>query len=517
MRERESSSFALARHPSCRSFASAACAIACVMSLRAHEMFVASKARGAEGSGRFLEARAERAAVVASASMDESAETRARAIEIANETRSSDVDDVVEVVFRSSAPKPQCDREHRFATDGFVPTFETFECDRGAVENPTRFRCAFRKLFYFESFCVGENIVVDTEAFDEYISVHRGSLNDPSNYAPVPFERVRGVLTSTGSCDVKITDTERYGGGGSGILATGFQAKTSAATKNRIIARETMTIYVIGGGYGSGNPWHELEQIVNMYELMLAHKMPKRGGRVLVFDSFKRTSADDAVKFHSPIYGELIRRVFSSEFPLSTMGLYIDEKRRESNISANDSDQSILFDRMAFVTSGGTSKLSRSGDSLGCNPSPVMTSFVSFVMDKLPEVKAVEATLDAVFVVRGSTTSHRQVVHSGYEALLKRVKNRPGVKVVDFAEVGDIIEQMKIVRSARAFVGVHGAGLTHALWMHEGSYVIEIAQEFRCHCYTAISDFAGHRYDKVEQHVSDEQFALMIMSKLGLL
>jgi len=41
---------------------------------------------------------------------------------------------------------------------------------------------------------------------------------------------------------------------------------------------------------------------------------------VLVFDSFKRTSADDAVKFHSPIYGELIRRVFSSEFPLSTMG-----------------------------------------------------------------------------------------------------------------------------------------------------------------------------------------------------
>jgi hypothetical protein len=426
------------------------------------------------------------------------------------------VDAFVELLPQTSPVPEKCQREHQFTMDGFTLPLETLACDEKAVENPTSIKCSFRKFEYFESFCLAENVVVDTKAFDVYISGPPENANDPSHYAPQPVQRMHGVLTSTGVCDIEIKDHARYGGGGTGVFTYGFESAKTAEMK-RVIARESEhVVYVIAGGYGSGNPWHELEQIVNLYEVMLAHHLPRDGGRVVIFDSFKRQSVEDVIKFHSPVYGELIKRVFSSNFPLTTMGLYIDEKRAQNGVGADETNQTILFDRMAFVPSGGTSKLSRGGkgESLGCTPSPVITSFISLVMDKLPEVKAVEATLDAVFIVRGVQTSNRRVVSRSYEELLNRVKDNPKVKVVDFAEVGDIIEQMKIVRSAKALVGQHGAGLTHALWMHQGSKVIEIADGFRCHCYTAISNFAGHEYQKISSGAND--LASSIITGLGL-
>ena len=422
----------------------------------------------------------------------------------------------VELLPQTSPVPNKCQREHQFMMTGFTPPYETLVCDEHTVENPTSVNCTFRKLVYHEAFCLAKNMVVDTNAFDVYISGPPANRDDASNYAPQPVQSMHGVLTSTGVCYVHIDRPERYGGGGTGVLTNGFAPKATPKTQ-RVIARESEhVVYVIAGGYGSGNPWHELEQIVNMYELMLAHRLPRSGGRVVVFDSYKRKSVEDVVKFHSPIYGELIRRVFSSNFPLTTMGLYIDEKRAQVGVEAKETNQTIVFDRMAFVPTGGTSKLSRGGDSLGCKPSPVMMSFISFIMDKLPEVKAVEATLDAVFIVRGIQSSVRRVVHAGYDELLRRVKDNPRVKIVDFAAVGNIIEQMKIVRSAKALVGLHGAGLTHALWMHQGSKVIEIADAFRCHCYTAISDFAGHEYEKIQSGSSDRELPAKVISKLGL-
>lgn len=178
------------------------------------------------------------------------------------------------------------------------------------------------------------------------------------------------------------------------------------------------------------------------------------------------------------------------------------------------------MDRLAFVPHGGTSFLSRTaggGDVLGCKPSPKVTSFVSFIMDALPEVKAIKPTMDAVFVVRGTKTSFRKTNHQGYSALLQRVKGKKKVRVVDFAEAGDIIEQMKIVRSAKALVGVHGAGLTHALWMHQGSRVLELTQEFRCHCYQAISNFVGHEWEGISKdRIMPRDFATMVLKKLGM-
>lgn len=69
--------------------------------------------------------------------------------------------------------------------------------------------------------------------------------------------------------------------------------------------------------------------VCNMYEVMLAHRLPRNDGRVVIVDSHKRMTSQEAASFHHPVYHELIRRVFSSGHDVTTLGIYIDEKTRE--------------------------------------------------------------------------------------------------------------------------------------------------------------------------------------------
>ena len=76
---------------------------------------------------------------------------------------------------------------------------------------------------------------------------------------------------------------------------------------------------------------------------------------------------------------------------------------------------------------------------------------------------------------------------------------------------------MKLVRSARALVGIHGVGLTHALWMRPGSFVLEVSTGFRCHCYRAIADFVGLTFESLETLSREpEKLASAALSRLGL-
>ena len=105
-------------------------------------------------------------------------------------------------------------------------------------------------------------------------------------------------------------------------------------------------------------------------------------------------------------------------------------------------------------------------------------------------MRDIESSLKAIFIVRGDRTSYRKVRVPGYDIILEHVaaeQRHQSSNAATSAEVGDVIEQMKVVRSARAIVGIHGAGLTQALWMRPDSLVLEISTGFRCHCYRALS------------------------------
>ena len=392
----------------------------------------------------------------------------------------------------------------------------------GFESNGAEIACTFRKMAYNEGLCVGKNIILDVDAFESYIFLAPQNPVDPNQYAP-PTDGLSGVLTSSvATCPEERSLTSnpaRFGLGGAQILARGFQGagvhETHFGSHDSSAHESSAIVFVIAGSYGAGNPWHELEQVMNLYEVMLAHALPRGQGRVIIFDSPVRTSHEDVARRHVPIYGELLRRVFSSGHTVTSMAAYVDEVRRNRTLTGPF--HSILFHQMAFVPHGGTSVLSRGGGTLGCKPSPKVTSFVAHVLDALPDVRDIESSLKAIFIVRGDRTSYRKVRVPGYDIILERIQNDTRARVVDLAEVGDVIEQMKVVRSARAIVGIHGAGLTQALWMRPDSLVLEISTGFRCHCYRALADFAGHAFESLEASSREpEKLASAVLNRLGL-
>ena len=79
----------------------------------------------------------------------------------------------------------------------------------------------------------------------------------------------------------------RFGLGGAQILARGFQGASvheSTLAVTIVLHESSAIVFVIAGSYGAGNPWHELEQVMNLYEVMLAHALPRGQGRVIIFD-----------------------------------------------------------------------------------------------------------------------------------------------------------------------------------------------------------------------------------------
>ena len=201
---------------------------------------------------------------------------------------------------------------------------------------------------------------------------------DPNQYAP-PTDGLSGVLTSSvATCQEErslISTPARFGLGGAQILARGFQGagvhETHFGSHDSSAHESSAIVFVIAGSYGAGNPWHELEQVMNLYEVMLAHALPRGQGRVIIFDSPVRTSHEDVARRHVPIYGELLRRVFSSGHTVTSMAAYVDEARRNRTLTGPF--HSILFTRWLSFRTEVRACFSR-WRYPRCKPSPKVTS-----------------------------------------------------------------------------------------------------------------------------------------------
>lgn len=68
------------------------------------------------------------------------------------------------------------------------------------------------------------------------------------------------------------------------------------------------------------------------------------------------------------------------------------------------------------------------------------------------------------------------------------------IRVIDFAAL-PFTQQIQIVRSTDVLVGVHGAGLTHSLWLRKGSAMVEILPEgFEHKGFRNLAGALGHNY-----------------------
>ena len=88
-----------------------------------------------------------------------------------------------------------------------------------------------------------------------------------------------------------------------------------------------------------------------------------------------------------------------------------------------------------------------------------------------------------------------------------------GFTILDFDKL-NFEEQLKNILNSEILISIHGAGLTHMLWMNEKSKVLEIRARDNCNdnCYFTLASDLGHDYfyviaektdPKKSDHLSD--------------
>ncbi|KAF9636101.1 hypothetical protein BFW01_g6996 [Lasiodiplodia theobromae] len=80
---------------------------------------------------------------------------------------------------------------------------------------------------------------------------------------------------------------------------------------------------------------------------------------------------------------------------------------------------------------------------------------------------------------------------------------RVRVQAIDFAAL-PFAEQLRIIRTTDVLVGVHGAGLTHALFLPEGASVVEIQpRRLNYKGFRNLAKMRGHRYFSAHAAAND--------------
>ena len=93
---------------------------------------------------------------------------------------------------------------------------------------------------------------------------------------------------------------------------------------------------------------------------------------------------------------------------------------------------------------------------------------------------------------------------------LQRIYPEIEVKMVDFAALS-VAEQLRVARETDILVGVHGAGLTHSLFLPPGSAVVEmLPADFEHKGFRNMAQLLGHRY--FGSHAVSNGTKLMLMS-----
>jgi capsular polysaccharide biosynthesis protein len=102
-----------------------------------------------------------------------------------------------------------------------------------------------------------------------------------------------------------------------------------------------------------------------------------------------------------------------------------------------------------------------------------------------------------LYVARKPNAKYRRVVnHSDVERVLQQF----GFSTTYFEDL-NVREQIALASRASGFVAPHGSGVTHSLFMKEGSFLLEFFPSQRrasCDCYEQLANVLNHSYASLE-------------------
>ncbi|XP_065068055.1 EGF domain-specific O-linked N-acetylglucosamine transferase-like [Rhopilema esculentum] len=131
----------------------------------------------------------------------------------------------------------------------------------------------------------------------------------------------------------------------------------------------------------------------------------------------------------------------------------------------------------------------------GCSRSSLFKAFSEHVLNGLnvkQERKSKSGPLRITFLYR--TTMYRKIVNK--DQLIESIKSIPNVLVdaVDFNWNMPFLEQLQISHNTDIFIGIHGAGLTHALFLPDWAVLFELYNTDDVNCYKDLSRLRGVTY-----------------------
>jgi protein O-GlcNAc transferase len=174
--------------------------------------------------------------------------------------------------------------------------------------------------------------------------------------------------------------------------------------------------------------------------------------------------------------------------------------RRQLGPSQHVQGKKVCFDR-AVLTYPPRASYFYPTRGVGCSPSHMMTSFVDWMLRNmsLVDTAPVPEVVVLTFVIRGGPNVKTRLLLNEPE-LLQRLGGNFGdavkIQTVDF-EGMSFREQVTIVRQSHILAGMHGAGLTHLLWLPRLKHrvaVVEIYNSRDEFCYKDLAALGGVKY-----------------------
>ncbi|KAI2636003.1 hypothetical protein GGS21DRAFT_514102 [Xylaria nigripes] len=374
----------------------------------------------------------------------------------------------------------------------FSPTYLQDFLDHQASycssESPAKLTC-FHRYSGFEgktdSFCYAQGAVVDVkqEKFQLNCALRKFS-EEEENDGLLPFDRLPFYWYGTGPANIfaSAIDVGRslFSRTDDEVEDVFEQMKGESQDSPQVIEEHPVpsvappkTLLLLMRE-GEGNPWHSLMEIFSTFMTFDILRMP--GG----------VSRDQAPLFNDPIDSEDTQVVILDE---RAHGPYFDlwtlyARRKPMWLPELLADQATVENlgpvNLIIPLAGSSNPFWKDDAEAGqCTNSQTLEVFSRRVLDfygiQAPSLQTQNKPILVTFVWR---REHRRLKNENVLfAELGRRNPHISVQMVDFAAL-PFSDQIRIARESDVLVGIHGAGLTHSIFLRQGaSAVVEIQPE----------------------------------------
>ena len=330
-------------------------------------------------------------------------------------------------------------------------------CSAESRSNITCFHTRARKD-EVDSFCIGRGVEFANGKFSLDCSI-RKLTTEETQKGLVPFDAIHGYWYDTGPPNVFRAGVDIHEGSGHEVVAAPENEAANPPKSFLLLKRE-----------GETNTWHSLMEIFATFvtfDVLRISGDTSRGNEA--FFRVPEDVADTQViilddRKDGPYFD--LWTLFAQRKPLRLKELAEDKATTAAIKNA---------DIIVPLTGSSNPMWQPSLDVQRCTVAPTVSVFSRRVLEfyKVPDppVRQPGEPILVTFIDRQSRRLENQT------ALFDELKKRNShitVQFIDFAEI-TFAEQLRVARETDVFVGVHGAGLTHTIFMRENAgAVVEI-------------------------------------------